>query len=135
MNDQWVAQPGATLLIPSGPTGQHLFVIVLGPQQFSDLGNLSQFIQVSVTTIYPGIPYDQSCILNPGEHPFITHPSYVTYRHARIDNDVHLNKMVKSGVWKPHHYCDTATLQKIIDGLCKSKLVRQEIRIMMGCGA
>ncbi|CAB4133044.1 hypothetical protein UFOVP140_23 [uncultured Caudovirales phage] len=133
MAAQWVARPGETLLIPSGPSGDHLFVIVLGPQQLPNYGLANQFIQVSVTTIYPGIPYDQACILNRGEHPFITHQSYVTYRHARIDSDAHLNKMVESGLWKPHDSCDKIILQKIINGLCQSKLVRQEIKILMGC--
>ena len=38
--------PGATLLMPSGPTGDHLFVILSGPAPLQSYGANGQFISV-----------------------------------------------------------------------------------------
>lgn len=108
-------------------------MIVLGPAQLPLHGKVDQFISVSVTTIYEGLPHDPACVLMLGDHPFIKHPSYVTYRHARVDQDRHMAMMVDSGTWKPNSPCCPETIKKIVQGVCRSKLVSREIKQFMGC--
>jgi len=109
--------------MPSGPTGEHLFIIMAGPSPLENYGSVNQFISVSVTSVYPGVPFDEACVLQPGEHSFIKHQSYVAYRHARVDTQQHLEKMVADSVWNPQEPCSVALFQKIIS---------REIRALLG---
>lgn len=129
----WNPFVGETLLIPSGPLGDHLFFILLGPQKLPDHGGAEQFISVSVTTIYPGIPYDKSCVLDSGDHPFIKHPSYVTYRKYRIDPRDHVEQMVSAGLWKPHFPCNPDLIAKIKFMACDSKTMPKDVKAYLGC--
>ena len=59
--------------------------------------------------------------------------SYVTYRRARVDQDKHMAMMVDSGAWKPNTPCCPETITKIVQGVCRSKLVSRDIKQFMGC--
>ena len=119
--------------MPSGPTGVHLFVILSGPVTLQGYGFTGQLISVSITSIYHGVPFDPASVLHPGDHPFINHPSYVLYRHARIDPMGHFEKMVLDGIWKPLTNCSPMTFDKINQGACISKLISREIKAFLGC--
>jgi len=72
-----------TLLVPSGPTGNHLFVVMTNacPDRMHLL--------VSITSIRPKRKYDDACVFSGGEHPFIKGPSFVLYRmplQMRVDH-------------------------------------------------
>lgn len=128
----WAPVTGATLLIPSGPSGEHLFVVVFGPSVIADYGKASQFISVGVTTLHPNLPHDPACVLSPGDHPFIKHPSYLAYRHARVDSGAHLTNQVKSGVFRTHEPLDPEVLRNVASGVGRSAQVRREIKKIMG---
>lgn len=130
---EWQSSPGHTLLVPSGPSGLHLFVLVLGPVVVSSYGTAPQLSIVSATSIRDGIPHDTACELYPGEHPFIQHPSYIAYRHLRIDSAAHVEKMISSAMWAPHEPCADVLLQRIVAGVCKSKLTPREFKQLFGC--
>lgn len=127
-------QPGHTLLVPSGPAGNHLFVLVLGPVVIPLYGGKEQFAMVGVTSIRDGVPHDPACELNPGDHPFIQHPSYVKYRDLRVNSCAHVENMVGTTVWPPHHPCSAELLQRIVAGICLSKLTPREYKLVFGCG-
>ena len=62
----------ASLLIPSGPTHdpqrRHLFIVLTDP--FDDTGNgVSRVLLVSLASVRDSC--DRTCILKPGDHPFI----------------------------------------------------------------
>ena len=92
----WSCAPGNTLLVPSGPSGLHLFIITLGPIVLPGYGPKPQAVMVSATTIRDGIPHDSACELRAGEHPFIQHPSYIAYRYIRLDQTEHVESLVQS---------------------------------------
>lgn len=73
----WQSEPGATLLVPSGPRGLHLFIIVLGPVVLPTYGPTPQTAMVSATSIHSGVPHDAACELDSGDHPFVHHASYI----------------------------------------------------------
>lgn len=119
----WRHEPGATLLVPSGPHGLHLFIILLGPVALPSYGPDLQTGMVSVTTIRSGVPHDVACELRAGDHPFVRHPSYVAYRYMRIDRATHIAQMVASGVWKTHEPCTPELLARVTAGARRSRLI------------
>jgi hypothetical protein len=60
--------------MPSGSVanraGLHLFIQMTEP-----LGRDEKILLLSVSTIREGVPYDDACVLDVGEHEFIKHPS------------------------------------------------------------
>lgn len=128
----WVSAPGSTFLVPSGPQGLHLFVLILGPIILPNYGTQPQLAMVSATSIRDGVPYDPACVLSLGDHPFIQHQSYISYRHLRIDPLGHVSNLVGSS-WKPHEACSQELLQRIINGVCISRLTPREFKAIFGC--
>lgn len=128
----WQAAPGSTLLVPSG-SKKHLHVIVLGPIALRNYGNAPQIALVSVTTRYPGIPIDSTCILVPGEHEFVKHESWVSYRSLRIDTEAHAQARIAEHVWSVHASCSALLLQRIRAGVCASMFTTGEFRQLFGC--
>lgn len=113
----------ATLLIPSGPEHdpdrKHLFVLLTDPIESPDfLGK--QVLLVNIATVPDRLPYDATCIIQPAEHRFIKHESYVFYAKARIEAANALLRGVKSGQLIPHDIMDHALVQRISDGLYQS---------------
>jgi len=129
----FIPSPGQTLLVPSGPTGLHLFILILGPVILDGYGPNAQILMVNVTSIRSGIPHDPVCELHPGEHPFIQHPNYVAYRHLRLDGSRHVEQMIKSRLWMPHLACTPELLRRVIEGLCHSRLAAREFKLLLGC--
>ncbi|GAB1388231.1 MAG: hypothetical protein AMXMBFR78_09790 [Rubrivivax sp.] len=128
----WQAAPGQTLLVPSGP-GLHLFFLVLGPVVLADYGAAPQLAMVNASTLREDLPYDSACVLEVGEHPFVRRRSYLAYRHMRLDASQHVEKMVRSAVWTPHDACSTELLQRIVAGVCRSRLAPREYKRIFRC--
>jgi hypothetical protein len=128
----WQAAPGQSLLMPSGPSGNHLFFVILGPIQLDNRGSTPQVLTVSVTSIKPDLPFDDACVLKVGDHPFIQHDSYVAYRHLRIDPLPHVERLVQSGVWQPHTPCSPELLERIIRGVHLSRMTSRENKKIFG---
>lgn len=115
----WVCTAGSTLLIPSGPQGNHLFIILTDPQDY-DGHQPQSCISACVCTIRKG-PYDKTCIIPGGSHPFINDESYVNYRYARFDQVAHLTNGVQNGIFFPKDPVDSQLLNRVFDGLTDSK--------------
>jgi hypothetical protein len=126
--DTWTCAPGSSLLIPSGPTGLHLFVLTLGPAVLPNYGNDPKVLLVGASTVREGVPYDTACVLNDGEHSFIKHPSYIAYRYARLESVSHVNKMIETSTWHTHEECSVDLLKKIQSGIHISKYISREFR-------
>ena len=74
-------QVGATMLIPSGVSGNHLFVVVLSGKI---IGGKECLVLACLCTIRHS-KYDNTCIIKAGEHPFAVSDSYISYAHCRLD--------------------------------------------------
>ena len=113
----------ATLLIPSGlandPDRKHLFVLLTNPIEAPDF-NEKQVLLVNIASAPNGLPYDSTCILQPGDHRFIKHKSYVYYAKARIEAANALLRGVKSGQLIAHNIMGQAIVQRICDCLQQS---------------
>jgi hypothetical protein len=128
----WKPLPGHTLLVPSGPSGHHLFALILGPVSLPERGSAPQVAMVSFSTIRPPLPHDAACEVQAGEHPFIRHASYAVYRDVRIERADHVADMVHKTVWLPHEPCSPALLARLRAGVCASRLVSREVKLIFG---
>ena len=115
----WVCAAGSTLLIPSGPEGNHLYIILNDPCVFKG-GVYEECIMVGISTIRKA-PYDNTCVLTPGCHDFVKEESYVAYKHARVDWASHIEEMVRVNTFMSNVPIENDVLQLIIDGLRRSK--------------
>lgn len=122
----WTCAPGSTLLVPSGPLGNHLFIIILGPAILPYRGTRPHVVMVSATTVTEGLHYDPACILNPGDHPFIHRRSFISYRHIRVDPDVDVQKHISTGYCVPHVPCQKELLDRIVEGVHISRLISRQ---------
>lgn len=128
----WVCTRGACLLIPSGwGNKSHIFAVAIGPKVFDEYGAKDQVVLVSFTSVRPGLPHDGACPVHPGEHPFVTHESYVYYRSPRVEECATVNKMVGDKLWFAKEPCSAGLLARIVDGFSRSAMVPRHIRDLL----
>ncbi|NOL51611.1 hypothetical protein [Pelistega suis] len=120
---------GQCMLIPSGDNNhKHLFTVVIDPVTLPQTGSIPVVILVNFTSIRDDVPYDDACVVQAGEHPFIQHKSYVNYRCAREDNIAHINSLLDKGVFVKKEPCSQTLLEKIIAGALKSKRISRQFK-------
>mgnify|MGYP001079851293 FL=1 len=73
---------GGTVLASTGSIN-HLHIICSAPRFYRQIGGLGVLV-VNISSVKPGTTYDSTVILHQGEHPFITHDSYVLYAQAVV---------------------------------------------------
>lgn len=104
-----------TLLIPSGPPNNpdqlHLHVIL------TDQCEDALHLVVSVATVKAGQFHDKTCILKPGEHPFIKNETYVEYRRVAQHRSNHISKCVDGWLYKPHEQVSDELFARICAGV------------------
>ena len=123
----WKCIAGNTLLIPSGPQGNHLFIVLTDPADIPDHPPQS-CLSLSLCTIRTS-PYDSTCTVQVGEHPFVGSPSYISYRHARIDQASHFETMVSACTIFPHEPVSADLLTRIYSGIQLSKQTPNYIKL------
>lgn len=114
----------ATLLIPSGPTGdpdrKHLFILLTDPHD--DEAGTKAVLMVSLSTVRVGMPHDPTCLLYPGDHPFVKNNSFVVYQKARLLEADKVLRGVKSGELVPQDPMDGMIFSRICKGFEVSRL-------------
>jgi hypothetical protein len=121
----WVCSAGGTLLVPSGET-HHLFVILNAPADFGTYPPQS-CVLVPFSTIRQG-PYDATRVVQPGVHPFIQAPSFVAYRHARMERSTVLAQRADAGMYIPREPVSEAVRLDLIAGLYASPLTPRYLK-------
>jgi hypothetical protein len=118
----------ATLLIPSGPVDdpdrKHLFICLTDPG-----GTERDVLLVSISTVVPGQPFDATCRLYAGDHPFIRHDSFVSYRSLRVEIAQRLTSGVASGVLVPREPLDPGVFARVCKGVEQSRSVAPKFLI------
>lgn len=125
---QWQLCAGATLLMPSGNEGDHLYIVLNDPRPFENRGNNLWVVLVNLSSVREGVPHDATCVLEPGEHPFVSRRSFVFYRNARIEQESHVLQLTQNGLFKPHDPMSAGVLQKIKAGLYESPHTKREFK-------
>ena len=126
----WMPRAGATLLIRSGQ-GNHLFVALNDPRPFDGYGSALCLALVNFSSVpKPPAPFDNTCVLAAGCHPFVQHDSYVYYRHTRIEQERDVLQRLAQGVYIPHEPVTAAVLARIRAGLLQSPFTRREFKLL-----
>lgn len=124
MPENWLPKAGECLLIDSGPTGKHLFIILLVFRS----STIEQVISVPVCTVRDQAKADPACRIQSGEHPFVVHESFVEYRHARLDQADHVLDRVKELTFIPQQPASATLLTKAREGLKNSAFVKRYLK-------
>lgn len=120
----------ATLLIPSGPADdpdrKHLFILLTDPVVGGS--GEKESLLVGVSSVRQGAFHDPTCILYPGDHPFIRRDSFIAYGRARIELSQKLINGVQAGVLAPRETLDGAVFARVCQGLLDSRHTAPKIR-------
>lgn len=116
-----------SILVPSG-RDKHLHIVCNDPIPYPKYANAESVLLVNITTLYPEQPFDGSCILNVGDHPFINHQSYVYYGKADIFAATSLVAGVQSGELVIRQACPDSTFIRILSGFEVSKKVPGKVK-------
>ena len=119
-------EPGATVLIPSGPqqdpNRKHLFVVV-GRQS----GPPAQVLVVPVSSIRTR-HYDKTTVIDRGVHSFIKHPSYIRYGHAQQKSERDIERGIRDGLLVAKETFNAEVLEQIQNGFRTSKFAKPYAR-------
>lgn len=104
-----------TVMIPTGEVGDHLFVIT------TDACPADNHILVNITSIKPGRNVDATCVVQPGEHPFVVNDSYVVYRSAQLLSAQKIGRMVDGWVYRKGQPATEPLTDRILEGFGVSR--------------
>ncbi len=76
-------------------------------------------------------PFDPTCVLEPGDHPFITHRSYVFYKEARCPSLVRLAALRQSGGMTPQPPFRPEVFNRIRAGALESPHSSMDMKISL----
>ncbi len=99
------------MLIPSGPK-DHLFIVC------NDTCRLGANLLVNISSFYAGC--DDTCVLDVGDHDFISHPSYVFYAEAMIKTSASLKAGFDREILIPQPDLAEHVFTKVEAGILKS---------------
>lgn len=125
---EWMPIAGGTVFIASGPSGDHLFVILFEPRHIQGNGPSEQILLVPFCSVQSGGRHDAACIVQVGDHDFIVHESYLDYRNSRIEAVGHIRARIAEGVIREHKPVTGALLRKIQLGLFNSTRVPRYVK-------
>ena len=108
----FIPLPGVTLLIPFEGV-YHLHFILTSPVRRK---NLEEVLVVGITST----KVDPEFTLDRGDHPFITHKSYINYRQAQILSVAHIRRSLENGEYKLRKTADLEIVKYICQGLLES---------------
>lgn len=101
---------GACLFIPYNDV-PHLFVVLNDPCKDG------LCLLVMASSIKQNRHHDSACLLDKGDHDFITKPTYIVYRIAYQARAVHISGLVEKGYYKIADDASDDLLQRVTQGL------------------
>ena len=122
-------QIGDSFLLVDRDVDPHLWVVISHPQQ-----SAQAVVIVNLTSLER--MKDQSCVLNVGDHPWISHATCVQYADAKCVSEEAIDRLVASGLLQPREPASDELLAKILRGAarteaipvkCKRVLVEQDL--------
>ena len=83
-------------------------------------------IVFNMTTYKPNC--DESCVIEPGEHRYITRKSIIAYQYGRLLGPTATDALEKQGVYKQHDPISVELLLKIRQGAVASKQTPENLK-------
>ena len=114
-------RPGLTILLPKpGHEKAHLWV-VLTPADAQ-----GQVLLVNFTTHRPHS--DPTVVIQPGEHPFVTHPTVAHFADSRLTSAQAIERAIGSGLFRMHEECSSQLLNRLVSGALSSPHTPEKIK-------
>ena len=118
-------KPGDTFLLPkSAKHTEHLWIVLTRPREDG------QAVCVNITSWK--FDCDETLILQPGDHGFITKKSVVHFEDARFISLERVEQLLSSGtkqfVCEMSYCCTHALMDRLKEGLLRSKRTPKEIK-------
>ncbi|WP_143279756.1 hypothetical protein [Bradyrhizobium diazoefficiens] len=85
-------------------------------------------ILANITSVDPDILHDDTCEVSVGDHPFVTKESYVAYEYAIERHKNFVDRQAQLKVYKPHKAASTALVDRICEGIKKSKFTPRAVK-------
>ncbi len=122
-------EAGDSYLVPTnidqeGYEKHHLYIILLDAEEYT-----SNTIIAPINTLKSD-KQDKTVLLLPNAHDFIVNVSFVNYHRAEIQSVKHIERLIDSKVAKQNQKFKNDILQRIVDGVRKSKHTPNEVLIM-----
>jgi len=111
-----LAKIGDTFLLAKSGINDHLFIIISDPEQDPDRIVTANFTSWRADK-------DQSCIVLPGDHRFVTRRSCVHYAEDRLIELTRYQQFLASGAIAVHDPVNDELLNRILDGAAVSKFI------------
>jgi hypothetical protein len=106
---------------------EHLWIVISDPAK--DNGRV---LLVNFSSVKPGVPFDPACVLEVGDHPYITQETFVYYRSAQVQSNKDLERQVSSGKIRfPYDPVSPEILKRIREGATKSKFINRGHRKLL----
>lgn len=98
---------------------EHLWVVIA-----KDSGNVA-IVNLTSKTAFSS---DESCIINPGDHPFVTRETVINYRLGKYDDEAKLDAARDHGYLALQEPMPTAVLRRIQEGALVSLYASQKLQ-------
>lgn len=118
-----------TILSVAGKTN-HLHIICTEPFFNKETGEMS-VLAVNISSVREGSPYDDTCILHAGDHPFVKHDSYVRYRDAVAMRVSRIRFAIETQEISVLDRLDDDIFSQVIGGFQKSEQTKTKIKKML----
>jgi len=102
----------------------HLWIVINDPAAH---GGLALIVNISTKREEAEL----TCILGKGDHPLISHESYVRYASARNPDVAKLQEALKRGLFRPQPAATPALVAKIRAGANASPMLPKNLRAML----
>jgi hypothetical protein len=114
-----------TILIPAN-AASHLHFVCSHPVLYPNKAKECVLL-VNISSVKNNIPIDGTCLLNIGDHPFITKPSFVYYKKAEIFSVTGINQQIAEGNYMVQEDCDDEVFSRILNGFAVSDDVKRNV--------
>jgi hypothetical protein len=120
---------GDTLIIdePGTSLDSHLWIVISDPAEDPE-----EIVLVSFTKHRPD--KDQACILEVGDHPFISQRTCVEYRRAKTASAKELQTLLDSGRISSHKPASPELLARIRAGVANSRMRNEHVLTLIAQG-
>jgi len=111
--------PGQTFIAKTGSDTRksmvHLYVVLTEPMDTITQKNC--ILWVSLSSVEGKRYYDDTCLLDVGDHPFISKKTWVSYQHAAITTADKIKKNLDRGLLLENDPLKEQLLNRILKGL------------------
>ena len=77
---------------------------------------------------------DQACVLEQGDHPYISKKTCVNYKDAKLCETAKLDELVKNGLMKPHDPLNPGILERIRNSVPDSWISQDNAQFLVKQG-